>query len=81
MMTIQQLVKNYFKKTEEQRLEIQSRVLADIIEIMEGEQISIDVIMKQLDILVKRAENREEYEIAEVFTKMMENIKLFIPTE
>lgn len=77
-MTIEKLVRNYFKKTEEERLKIQSRVLTDIIDIMEGEHISFDTVDRHLGILVERAVLKEDYELAEVFTKMKEQLKIFI---
>jgi len=77
-MTIEELVKNYFKKSYEEQLEIQSRVLTDIIEIMEGEHISYSSVDKHLKILIQKAIQKEDYEIAEIFTRMRESLKIFI---
>jgi hypothetical protein len=81
MAEITDLTKDYFKKTELEKLQIQSQVLDEFLEIIDENKLQYELVDKQVDDLIKKAISKEDYEVAELFSKIKSQIKRYMESD
>lgn len=65
---------DYFKKTEEEKAEIQKRLFEEYIQLIDENKLSKQKALWQLDKMIEIATQREHYELAQLFVITKENI-------